>query len=58
MSNTNETSTLGPATQVRELRDEELQKVSGGTCCAGSHFAAVKMSNVTDGTSNTLLIGG
>jgi len=30
MSRNNDTSTLGPATQVRELRDDELQHVSGG----------------------------
>ena len=30
MSKTNDTSKLGPATQVQELRDDELQKVSGG----------------------------
>jgi hypothetical protein len=30
MSNTNGTSKFGPATQVRELRDGELEKVSGG----------------------------
>jgi bacteriocin-like protein len=31
MSKTNDTSTPGPATQVRELRDDELQQVSGGS---------------------------
>ena len=56
MRKSNVTLKLGPATQVRELRDDELGEVSGGTCCAGSHFAAVKMSHVIDGTSNTLLI--
>ena len=30
MNNTNETSKLGPATRVRELRDDELENVSGG----------------------------
>ena len=30
MSKTNDSSKLGRATQVRELRDDELQKVSGG----------------------------
>ena len=30
MSKTNDTSKLGPATQVRELRDDELENVSGG----------------------------
>ena len=30
MSKTNDTSKLGSAIQARELRDDELQKVSGG----------------------------
>jgi hypothetical protein len=30
MSKTNDTSKLGPVTQVRELLDDELLKVSGG----------------------------
>ena len=30
MSKTNDTSKLGPAMQVRELQDNELQQVSGG----------------------------
>jgi bacteriocin-like protein len=30
MSKTKDTTKLGPATQVRELRDDELQQVSGG----------------------------
>ncbi len=30
MSKSNDTSKLGSATQVRELRDDELQQVSGG----------------------------
>ena len=30
MSKSNDTSKLGPATQVRELRDDELENVSGG----------------------------
>jgi hypothetical protein len=30
MSKTNDTSTLGRAPQVRELRDDELLEVSGG----------------------------
>ena len=30
MSKTNDTSKLGRAPQVRELRDDELEKVSGG----------------------------
>ena len=30
MKNTNDTSKLGRAPQVRELRDDELQEVSGG----------------------------
>jgi hypothetical protein len=56
MSKSNDSSKLGTATQVRELRDDELEKVSGGSCCAGSHFPAVKLTDVIDGTSNTLLI--
>jgi hypothetical protein len=31
MSKTNGISTLGPATQVRELREDELENVSGGS---------------------------
>ena len=30
MSKSNDSSKLGPATQVRELRDDELENVSGG----------------------------
>ena len=45
MRKSNDSSKLGHAAQVRELRDDELQKVSGG-----------RMSDVTDGTSNTLII--
>ena len=30
MNKTNETSKLGPAPQARELRDDELENVSGG----------------------------
>ena len=36
MSKSNDTSKLGPATQVRELRDDELQEVSGGVGKAGA----------------------
>jgi bacteriocin-like protein len=36
MSKTNDTSKLGPATQVRELRDDELQEVSGGVGKGGA----------------------
>jgi hypothetical protein len=43
MSKSNDTSDFGPATRVRDLRDDELQEVSGGSCCAGSHFPAVKL---------------
>ena len=56
MSKTNDASKLDRAPPVRELRDDELENVSGGSCCAGSHFPAVKLTDVIDGTSNTLLI--
>ena len=34
MSKTNDTSTLGRTPQVRELRDDELENVSGGAIIA------------------------
>ena len=33
---TNDTLKFGPATQVRELRDDELQEVSGGVYTFGT----------------------
>jgi hypothetical protein len=41
MSKNNDTSKLGPAMQVRELRDDELEKVSGGLGAANdvSHLS-------------------
>ena len=47
MGKSNDSSKLGRAPQVRELRDDELEKVSGG----------YKMSHVIDGTSNTIFVG-
>jgi bacteriocin-like protein len=41
MSKSNDASTLGRAPQVRELRDDELQNVSGGGCCNGEHMGIV-----------------
>ena len=43
MSNTNETSKFGRAPQVRELRDNELQKVSGGAIIAADFNMAEKV---------------
>ena len=70
MSKSNDSSKLGRAPQVRELRDDELQKVSGG----GMHLEDVSVGfsidigtsenlvvknayHVTDGTSNTIAFG-
>jgi hypothetical protein len=51
MSKSNDSLKLGRATQVRELRDDELQEVSGGSCCAGSHFPAVKLNGRIPGAT-------
>jgi hypothetical protein len=45
MSKINDTSTLGPATQVRELRDDELENVSGGAIIAGD-FAYLEIAQL------------
>jgi hypothetical protein len=50
MSKSNDRSKLGPATQVRELRDEELENVSGGSCCNGEHMGIV-VTKATDVSS-------
>jgi hypothetical protein len=39
---------LSPATQVRELRDDELQEVSGGACCNGQHLSEIVVTKPTD----------
>ena len=61
MSKSNDTSKLrtldlgGDATfTVRELRDGELENVSGGN--VQDMHETYRMSDVTDGTSNTLII--
>ena len=41
MSKGNESSKLGRATQVRELRDDELQQVSGGDIRIGSIHSTI-----------------
>jgi bacteriocin-like protein len=56
MSNTNDTSDFGRAPQVRELRDDELQEVSGGYTLKECMISGV-VAHVTDGTSNTIAFG-
>ena len=63
MSKSNDTSKLrthdlgGDATfTVRELRDDELENVSGGKVSVQDMHETYRMSDVTDGTSNTLII--
>ena len=64
MSKSNDSSKLGPATQVRELRDDELENVSGGSCCNGQHYMSeIVVTKPTDvaswslGASNPTTIG-
>jgi hypothetical protein len=40
MSKTNDT--------VRELRDDELENVSGGACCNGQHLSEIVVTKPTD----------
>jgi hypothetical protein len=63
MRKSNDTSKLrtldlgGDATlTVRELRDGELENVSGGKVTVQDMQVTCRMSDVTDGTSNTLII--
>jgi bacteriocin-like protein len=56
MSKTNDTSDFGRAPQVRELRDDELQEVSGGYTLKECMISGV-VAHVTDGTSNTIAFG-
>jgi hypothetical protein len=37
----NDRPSLDHATQVRELRDDELKNVSGGSCCNGQHISEI-----------------
>jgi hypothetical protein len=48
MSKSNDSSKLGCATQVRELRDDELAEVSGGACCNGQHLSEIVVTKPTD----------
>jgi hypothetical protein len=60
MSKTNDTSKPNRAAQVRELRDEELEKVSGGYKTYDvivTSFAAPYHVGISDGTSNTIAFG-
>ena len=58
MSKSNDTSKLGREPQVRELRDDELQKVSGGYIYSDMLVSSFAPSyHVTDGTSNTIAFG-
>ena len=58
MSKGNDSSKLGRATQVRELRDDELQKVSSGYIYSDMLVSLFPPSyHVTDGTSNTIAFG-
>ena len=51
---------------VRELRDDELENVSGGSCCNGQHISAIVVTKTTDipssgfsidmGTSENLVV--
>jgi hypothetical protein len=53
MSKTNGTSKLGRATQVRELRNDELEKVSGGKM----HLEDISLAFSIDiGTSENLVV--
>jgi bacteriocin-like protein len=45
MSKSNDSSKLGRAPQVQELRDDELQEVSGGA--SGQHLAEVTLELVS-----------
>ena len=54
MSKGNDSSKLGPATQVRELRDDELENVSGGSCCNGQHISEIVVTKPTDVASWSL----
>ena len=47
MSETNDTSKLGLASQVRELRDDELQQVSGGSR-NGPHISEIVVTKPAD----------
>jgi bacteriocin-like protein len=47
MSKTNDTSKLDRAPQVRELRDDELQEVSGGVTMEDILVTSVLKSDVT-----------
>ena len=48
---TNDTLKFGPATQVRELRDDELQEVSGGVYTFGTVAVNLSMAYVLSRTS-------
>ena len=54
MSKSNDSSKLGLATQVRELRDDELENVSGGSCCNGQHISEIVVTKPTDVASWSL----
>ena len=54
MSKGNDSSKLGLATQVRELRDDELENVSGGSCCNGQHISEIVVTKPTDVASWSL----
>jgi hypothetical protein len=53
MSNRNDSLKLSPTTQNRELRDDELENVSGGACCTGQHYGIV-VTKATDVSSFSL----
>ena len=62
MSKSNDSSKLGSAPQVRELRDDELENVSGGSCCNGQHIGIMvtkptDVSSYSLGASNPTTIG-
>jgi bacteriocin-like protein len=52
MSKGNDSSKLGRATQVRELRDDELQQVSGGS--RGVHLSEIVVTKPMDVASTTI----
>ena len=59
MSKSNDSSKFGSATQVRELRDDELENVSGG---AGYTFSTVYVDSIvvtkpTDAPSSNYSFG-